>query len=627
MCGIAAAVYFSEPPAQAGALLRKALQTLASRGPDDEGVFEHGNTFLGHRRLSIIDVSEKAHQPFSDSSGRYTIIFNGEIFNFRELRALLEKQGITFRSNSDTEVLLELFIREGLSCLPKLNGFFAFAVHDQSSGEVTIVRDRYGIKPLYYFTDTTRFLFASEVKALTAMGIPLELDRTTLHLYLQLNYVPGPWSMLQHVKQVPPGHYITVRDRQIKLQKWYELPTTEHHEMAYEEACKLLYEKLSASVSRRLISDVPLGAFLSGGVDSSVIVALAAKETKGLHTFSIGYADEPSFDETRFARKVAAHCGTNHREFLLKSSNLMAALLEVLDYFGEPFADSSALAVYILSKETRKQVTVSLSGDGSDELFGGYNKHRAEWIMRKYGWMGVLTRTTSPLLASFRGSRQSRHGNLIRQLHRFAEGAGMDAGERYWRWCSITTFGHASALLYDYNENATSLDRIQSLTSEIRTNNFNEILRNDLRLVLPYDMLTKVDLMSMANSLEVRTPFLDVEVVEAALSFPVHFKINKKQQKRILADSFGHLLPEEVFTRRKQGFEVPLLRWLQTDLKPMLDDYLSPALIEEQKIFNLQEVNRLRKSIESNGSGEGETAARLWALLVFQHWWIKNFAQ
>jgi asparagine synthase (glutamine-hydrolysing) len=625
MCGIAGAVYFTEPPAEAGQLLRKALNCLSSRGPDDEGVYTYGRMLFGHKRLSIIDVSEKAHQPFSDSSGRYTIIFNGEIFNFPELRVELEKQGISFRSHSDTEVLLELFIREGINCLPKLNGFFAFAVHDKSTGNVTIVRDRYGVKPLYYFNDAERIFFASEVKALTAMGIPIELDKTSLHLYLQLNYVPGPWSMLQHVRQVPPGHYITIRDKEISLKKWYDLPSVENHQLPYDDACKMLYEKLRDSVKRRLISDVPLGAFLSGGVDSSVIVALASKETQGLHTFSIGYADEPSFDETRFARKVAEHCGTNHKEFLLKSSDLMDVLPDVLNYFGEPFADSSALAVYILSKETRKHVTVALSGDGSDELFGGYNKHRAEWVMRKYGWLGTLSRTTSPLLRSFKGSRQSRHGNILRQLHRFAEGSRMDTRERYWRWCSITTFGHASALLQHYHGQEASLQRIGELTSGIQTGNFNEILRTDVKMVLPYDMLTKVDLMSMANSLEVRTPFLDVEVVEAAVSFPVEFKINKTQQKRILADSFGHLLPAEVFTRRKQGFEVPLLRWLKSGLKPMLDEYLAPDLLEQQKIFNLQEVSRLRSSIETNGTGEGEAAARLWALLVFQHWWLKYF--
>lgn len=623
MCGITGAVYKNGLPDNARQLLESSLNCIASRGPDDEGFYQSGNVLFGHRRLSVIDISDNAHQPFSDIHNRYTLIFNGEIFNFPLLRQELLEEGHVFKSQSDTEVLLHLFIRDGIRCLNRLNGFFAFAIHDKLNDTVTLVRDRYGVKPLYFYSDDQKFLFGSEVKSILAAGIKREIDITSLHLYLQLNYVPGPWSMVKGIEQVAPGHYLELKKGQIKTGKWYHLPPIKHYDIPYEQACKQLFDKLQHAVRRRMISDVPLGAFLSGGIDSSIITALAANETNGLHTFSIGFEDEPHFDETSYARKVAAHCKTIHKEFRLKSDDLLEALPSVLDYFGEPFADSSALAVYILSRETRKYVTVALSGDGADELFAGYKKHRAEFLIRKHGRLGKLAGTLSPMLASLQGSRQSKHGNMLRQLHRFAEGSRLSKPERYWRWCSITGFSQAAVLLKDFNQSFQSTERIQQITSEIKTEDYNEVLRTDLQLVLPFDMLVKVDLMSMANSLEVRTPFLDVEVVEAALSYPASYKIDKLQQKKILKDTFGHLLPSEIFTRGKQGFEVPLQKWMKTSLKPMLDNYLSADFIKQQGIFNYDEIKKIRISLDSGNAGEA--TARLWALLVFQYWWKNKF--
>ena len=373
-----------------------------------------------------------------------------------------------------------------------------------------------------------------------------------------------------------------------------------------------------------MISDVPLGAFLSGGVDSSIITALAAKERGDLHTFSIGFEDEPHFDETRFARSVAKHCGTTHREFHLKSTDLVNALPEVLDYFGEPFADSSALAVYILSRETRKYVTVALSGDGSDELFAGYKKHRAEWLLRNYRWLAPVSKVTSPVLGKLKGSRQSISGNFLRQIHRFAEGVAVSPAARYWRWCSIASYTQSMDLLLDHSDElkTQSLRRSGGFTEYVQGKDFNEVLQADVNLVLPYDMLVKVDLMSMANSLEVRTPFLDKGVVEFAFSLPASYKIDRSKQKKILGDTFGHLLPAEVFNRNKQGFEIPMLRWLRRDLKPMLDELLDEAFLHKQGVFKVSAVKKLR--LELNSDHPGEATARIWALLVFQHWWIKN---
>ena len=626
MCGISGTVYYENAPSNAEESLLLSLQCIATRGPDDEGLYHKGPVWFGHRRLSVIDVSSNAHQPFSDSTGRYTIIYNGEIFNYPELRALLAEEGVEFRSKSDTEVLLYLFIKEGVACLHRLNGFFAFAIHDAEKDEIWIVRDRFGVKPLYFFADGSSFHFASEVKQFIARGLPAELDMVSLHLYLQLNYVPGPWSMLKNISQVGPGSFIHVsaRDKRYTQEKWYRLKQDKRHTGSYSDACKGLYEKMQASVRRRMISDVPLGAFLSGGVDSSIIAALAARETKSLHTFSIGFEDEPHFDETQFARLVAKHCGTEHREYRLKSADLLNALPEVLDYFGEPFADSSALAVYILSRETRKHVTVALSGDGSDEIFAGYKKHRAEWLLRNYRWLSPVSRVTSPVLGRFKGSRQSRAGNLLRQVHRFAEGVSVSPATRYWRWCSIASFSQAAELMLDHRDElkSESIERSGRFTKDIHGKDFNEILYSDVDLVLPNDMLVKVDLMSMANSLEVRTPFLDKDVVEFAFSLPAEYKIDGNSQKKILKDTFGHLLPQEIFSRKKQGFEIPMLRWLRKDLKDIVEGLLNEKFLSQQGIFKPSAVSALRKELYSDNPGEA--TARIWALVVFQHWWTKN---
>ncbi|CAN5517698.1 asparagine synthase (glutamine-hydrolyzing) [soil metagenome] len=634
MCGIAGAVSFKYPDHFCLQRFSVALECLALRGPDSHGIYKDGNLRLGHRRLSIIDTSSNGNQPMTDPGNRYTIVFNGEFFNFLEHRQELEKNGVQFQSHSDTEVLLHLYMNEGPACLSKINGFFALAIYDQQEQTLFLARDRMGIKPLLYFKHDDYFVFASEQKALTALGIPLEIDPITLRHYFQLNYVPGPWSMVKGVRKLQPGHYSLLHlqhpskgEHQPEI-AWYqipELPTKEGVKLSYDKACEGLYERLDAAVERRLISDVPLGSFLSGGVDSSIVCALAAKHVKKLHTFSIGFSDEPHFDETRFAEEVAAHCGTEHRVFRLKTDDLLDDLNEVLNYLDEPFADSSALAVHILSKETRKEVTVALSGDGGDELFAGYQKHRAEWMIRQRPAAAFVARSIAPFFGSVKGSRQSKIGNRIRQLHRFAEGSALSAQERYWRWCSLATAGDVTQLLlanqeeflFHSNERTAHLTRYMSSDKD-----FNQVLLNDTCLVLPDDMLTKVDLMSMANSLEVRVPFLDYTVVEWAFSLPSEYKIDAVHQKKILKDSFRQLLPTGLFERKKQGFEVPLLRWLRGNLAPLLDELLNEQFIIAQGIFNPETVRSLRRQLHSNQPGEA--TARIWALLVFQYWWRKT---
>jgi asparagine synthase (glutamine-hydrolysing) len=628
MCGIAGILEFNPEATIHRKGMENAVHQLFRRGPDRNGFYLGPGICLGHTRLCIIDTSEAASQPFSDPSGRYTLIFNGEIYNFRQLRRQLEQQGIKFISGSDTEVLLHWLITHGSSGLEHLQGFFAFALFDSLHHSLLLARDRFGIKPLLYYPGQSTITFASEMKALTAMGIPRKLDMASLELYLQLNYIPAPWSIFRDVHKLMPGHFMQIEKGDISIRKYYELelPTTysSHAIPSYENAQTLLREKLESAVLKRLVADVPLGTFLSGGIDSSIITAMAARHKKCLNTFSIGFRDEPMFDETRYARLVARMHDTNHTEFSLTTDDLLGCLTEVLDYIDEPFADSSALAVYILSRETRRKVTVALSGDGADEMFGGYNKHMAEYKARQGGVWASALQHLHPMLKHFPQSRSHPVSNKIRQLYRFGKGMSLNPADRYWHWATMASQHQVARLL---NQNALSqeaIDRKNSLMKHISTGGeFKEVLYTDMHLVLPNDMLTKVDLMSMANSLEVRVPFLDHDLVNWVFTLPEQYKIDRNGRKKILRDAFSDLLPPELYHRNKQGFEVPLLRWFRKELKGMItDDLLSDAFIRDQGIFHPEEVTKLRNSLFSSNPGDG--AARIWALLVFQHWWKKN---
>lgn len=627
MCGITGIMAFNLVGKFNKVNIAAATMCLEQRGPDNQNIYNDDWVALGHRRLSIIDTSAVAHQPMWDESERYCIAYNGEIFNYRELRHQLEAKGITFFSQSDTEVLLKLYILEKERCLNKLNGFFAFCIYDKHEQTFFIARDRYGVKPLLYLFDEDKFLFASEMKSIVQYGIDKTLDFTSLYNYLQLNYIPAPDTIFQNVKKLLPGHYLTITNRQLTIGTFYELPTAEDKTISYDQAKEKLKQLLDASVKRRLISDVPLGAFLSGGVDSSVITALAAKHKPDLHTFSIGFKDEKFFDETQYAKLVADHFKTEHTVFSLTNDDLYEHVHSILNYFDEPFADSSAINVYILSKQTRKHATVALSGDGADEMLAGYNKHGAFYRSFHPGVKEKAVSALNPLWKMIPQSRNNSLSNKARQFARFADGMKLLPKERYWRWATFANEPESKSLLTQDSQNRISESRYGQLKSEIlkdiRTSgSMNEILRTDTTLVLPNDMLTKVDLMSMANGLEVRTPFLDVEVVNFIFSLPEDYKINAGIRKRILQDAFRDILPAQLYNRSKKGFEVPLLKWFRKEMKSMIvDDLLSQKLIEEQGIFNYPEIKKLKDQLFS--TNPGDVHARIWGLIVFQFWWKK----
>jgi asparagine synthase (glutamine-hydrolysing) len=624
MCGICGVYSFSKPVNDATTIIEDALQTLTKRGPEVQAQYIKNRVALGHSRLSIIDTTDAANQPFADESGRYVLVFNGEIYNYRTLRQQLQTKGHSFRTQSDTEVLLKWLMEKGSDGIKDLQGFFAFALADNLTGTLLLARDRFGKKPLLYHQSPDRFLFASEMKAMMKLGIPKELDRESMQIYFQLNYIPGPWSIYRDVLKLMPGHFMLVNDVKVEIHQYYDIPASPLPDyLSYEKAMDLLRTKMDEAVTKRLVADVPLGAFLSGGIDSSVVVALASRHVKHLQTFSIGFKDEPMFDETRYAQLVANMHGTDHTAFSLTNSDLLDCMYDVLDYIDEPFADSSALAVYILSRETRKKVTVALSGDGADEMFAGYNKHLAHFKARKAGFDARMLGILHPLLSVLPQSRNSFAGNKIRQLHRFGKGMNMSDADRYWRWAGYADETYPSDLLLLPSSNDQYRMRKKSLTQFVsQDGSLNGILRNDMHLVLTNDMLTKVDMMSMANSLEVRVPFLDHDVVNLLFSMAENFKIDSHQRKKILKDAFHEVLPAELYHRPKQGFEVPLLSWFRKELKDtILYEWLNPAYIEHQKIFNPKVINNLKKRLFS--SNPGEIHAQIWSIAVFQHWYKK----
>jgi asparagine synthase (glutamine-hydrolysing) len=623
MCGITGLMAFNEIGRINLIQLEKATRSLEKRGPDHQDTYFDEFVGLGHRRLSILDTSDLARQPMTDKSGRYILTYNGEIYNFKALRQELEQKGVAFQSSGDTEVLLQALIHWGKATLPKLNGFFAFAFYDKAEQSLLVVRDKVGIKPLLYFQDDNKFIFASEMKAMLAYNIEREISPEAFYSYFQLNYTPAPFTMVAGVMKLMPGEYIEVKKGSLDKKAYYELPVPNVQISDYATASTQLLNLLDEAVALRMISDVPIGTFLSGGIDSSIITAIASKHTDQLNTFSVGFKDQPYFDESAYALKVANKFKTNHHQFSLTTNDMLGAVQDIVAAIDEPFADSSAIPVYILSRETRKKVTVALSGDGADELFGGYNKHAAWLRSINGGFASSIATSLAPLWASMPQSRSDKLGNLIRQLYRFSSGAKLSPKDRYWYWASITNANVLETWLQKPDEEMLKSTLIKDLYLEqMEQGDMNQFLYTDMKLVLPNDMLTKVDLMSMANSLEVRVPFLDYRVVDFASKLHSDLKITPKIRKRILQESFRAVLPKELYKRPKKGFEVPLLAWFKTDLKHVLDEIVfNPDYLESQGIFRPSAIMNMRQQLHS--ANPADTPAQVWALFVFQSWYKK----
>jgi asparagine synthase (glutamine-hydrolysing) len=619
MCGIVGNITFEGENKRREALL-SAVEQLNKRGPDFSATYSTLSGGIGHARLSIIDTTDGANQPMTDRSGRYTIVFNGEIYNYQSLKKGLESRGVEFSSKSDTEVLLQLFIEKGELALKELDGFFAFCIYDKEEDSYFIARDRFGIKPLVYYKDEEQFIFGSELKAILEFPINKEVDRASLTQFFQFNYIPEPNSIFTKVKKLLPGHFIKIKQGTVEIKKYYEYyvnqtPSNDSYEKAKQKVRKLLEE----SVEKRMIADVPFGSFLSGGIDSSIIATISSRLTPNLHTFSLGFKDEPFFDETKYAKLVANKIKSDHTVFSVSNNDLYEYFEKVLDYIDEPFADSSAINVFLLSKYTKEKVTVALSGDGADELFSGYNKHEALRMAEQKSVKNSLIKLGKPFYPMFPQSRQSKLGNLGRQLDKYAKGLSLSQKDRYIAWASFMDQDKASLLVKE-NPN---FDSRKASVLPFEISSMNDILYADFNLVLTNDMLRKVDSMSMANSLEVRTPFLQHDLVEYVFSLPEHYKIDIHSRKKILKEAFIDDLPSELFNRPKHGFEVPLLKWFKNEMSGYLSsNVFNKELIEGQGFLNWGEVSKIKQLLHSNSPKDAVSAT--WALVVFQHW-VKKY--
>ena len=615
-------------------LLRKMCRSLSYRGPDDEGVFIAPSIGLGHRRLSIIDLSPAGHQPMSNEDRTIWLIFNGEIYNFKELSEQVRSKGHTLKSQTDCEPIIHLYEEEGVDCLKHLNGMFAFAIWDGKQQRLFLARDRLGIKPLNYYWDGRRLLFASEIKAILCdPDVPREIDPEALELYLTLNYIPGPWTIFKKIRKLLPGAYLQMKNGKVSVEKYWDIPKDGMHPekapvknlQSFDDHKRHIHKLLEESVKRRLIADVPLGAFLSGGIDSSIIVALMTRNSnRPVKTFSIGYKDLPSFDETAYAQEVARFNQTDHHEFKLGYRDILEAFPRVIENVDEPFADSSAVPTYIVSRETKNHVTVALSGDGGDELFAGYRMYLGEYWSGYYSKIPAFLRNgvIAPLVHALPDARDKPSLEMIRRIKKFLRGMSLEFPERFCGWREIFPFSMRQRLLKEPQEENLYLKLIRNMIKNEKgrfaEDTVNLMLYMDMKGLLPGDMLTKVDRMSMVNSLEVRVPFLDHTLAEYVFGLSGDTKLRGRGGKYILLETFKDLLPSAIHRRPKRGFEMPIGAWFRKELRFLIDEYLSEDLIKKQPFFHGGIINGL---IDDHMSGRQDTSWQLWNLIVFQHWY------
>jgi asparagine synthase (glutamine-hydrolysing) len=619
MCGIAGFVESSTAPSPrtadaSRALVHRMCDVIRHRGPDDEGVWVDDGVALGMRRLSIIDLST-GHQPIHNEDGSVWIVFNGEIYNFRELRRELEGAGHRFYTSTDTEVIVHAYEQWGKEAIGRLRGMFGLALWDANTRSLLVARDRIGIKPLHYAMVNGRFYFGSELKSLLeAPDVPRDLDPDALDHYLSFLYTPRDGSIFRAVRKLPPGHLLTWNDGRISIERYWQVSTTEAFTGSEEDAVQQLRSVLSDAVRSHLVSDVPLGAFLSGGVDSSLVVGLMSEVSGSrVKTFSIGF-DEPAFDELEHARRVADHFGTDHHEFVVKPDGV-SILDRLISHFDEPFADSSAIPTWYVSEMARRHVTVVLSGDGGDELFGGYDRYLPHPRVVAFDRYSPRALRRVATIAASRLPHGARGKNFLRHVGRDNRGRYLDA---------IRFFGadeKPALLTPEFRQAIAGPDPEARLARHFER--FAELpwpsqmMRFDAETYLPEDVLTKVDRMSMAHSIESRVPLLDNAVIAFASSLPASLKIKNGRRKHVLKEVAATLVPRDILDRKKQGFGVPLGTWFRGNLRELFaDTLLTPASLQRgyfQPTF-------VRRIVDEHLKGTRDHTLRLWQLVVFEKW-------
>lgn len=632
MCGIAGIASLSEDKIEEGTIKRMS-DLLRHRGPDDEGIYlsrlknpnANLKVGLGHRRLSIIDI-EGGHQPMANEDKTVWIVYNGEVYNFLKLKEGLVEKGHTFTTKCDTEVIIHLYEDEGIDCLKRLRGMFAFCIWDVKRDRLFLARDRVGQKPLFYFCKENVFIFASEIKSILEHDIvKRELDLESLDSYLTYGYTKPPYTMFKGIKKLLPAHYLIYDGKTLKIEEYWRLSYKNKINLTLAECKDRLYDLLSEATKIKLISDVPLGAFLSGGVDSSCIVALMSKlSSKRVRTFSIGFKEE-DFNELKYARFIAKRFNTDHKELIVRPKAL-EVLPKLAWHYDQPFGDSSLLPTYYVSKMTKEFVTVALNGDGGDESFAGYQRYRGVKLAQSF-----KCAPKSLLKAGYNISRflnknfASRHASgYLDYSQRYFKALmkGLGTEDAYLSWISYFS-DEDKQNLYSKGVKASLKDKekdfyIHDLIEE--SDGFDiveKIMSADIKSYLPEDLLVKVDIATMANSLEGRSPFLDHILMEFAASLPLEYKLNAFDSKHILKEAFKEDIPISFLNRRKKGFGIPVGRWFSGELKGFVQDLLMGKTSLKRDLFYKDYIRRI---LDEHQNGIEDHTNKIWALLSFEMW-------
>jgi len=630
MCGISGELTFGRSALASADTAIAMRDRLIHRGPDDQGVFisDSGRAALGFRRLRVIDLSQAANQPMPNEDGTMRVIFNGEIYNFRELRHGLAARGHRFRSNADTEVIIHLYEERGPAFVDEIDGMFAIAIWDEREGRIVLARDRAGKKPLFYYLDADRMVFGSEIKAILAHpGVPADIDSTALASFFTYGYVPHPATLYRGIRHVNPASVVVIgADGRVSERRYWRLlypdqsarsPASKGANTDPAAARARVRQLVTDAVARRLVSDVPLGAFLSGGIDSTIIVGLMSRLTNApVKTFTIGFKGEPDYDETAAARLIATRFGTHHTEFLVQPS-----AVELIDrlvwHHDGPFADSSAIPTHLVSELARPHVTVVLTGDGGDELFAGYIRFRAALSAdRLPASSGALLGAALRFLPA---APHERH--LFARARRFARFMHLPRLERAARWNSVFQDDLSDLLDPDVIASAGVRDPVAAVRAGLdgieRFSPLGQLLAVNFESYLPDDLLVKTDRCTMANSLEARSPLLDTALAEYVASLPDSFKLHRGRTKVILRDAFDDLIPADIARRPKTGFGVPLDKWFRGELREFVRDTLLAPSASSRSYVRQPAVKKL---VDEHQAGRANNGHRLWTLICFERW-------
>lgn len=625
MCGLAGVFYPNGTPEEGHEVIRKMTSTLTHRGPDDCGYHVDARVVLGHRRLSIIDV-KSGHQPIYNEDGSVCIVFNGEIYNFEEIRRELLGKGHVFRTNSDTETIVHAYEEWGERCVERLKGMFAFAVRDLRDNSLLLVRDRFGKKPLFYASYGGKFTFASEMKAiLTDPTFDRTIDEEALASYFTFSYVPAPLTIFRGIRKLLPGHLLTVTAAEVKERKYWDVCFKPNSRRTEEEVTTEITARLADAVATRLVSEVPVGAFLSGGIDSSAVVAFMARASgEPVNTFTIGFATKGlAFkDERQYARLVAERYQTKHREYEVRPE-LAGVVAEIVRSFDEPFGDDSTLPSYFVCQMARQHVTVALSGLGGDEAFCGYERYLGFALGSLFARAPRFIKSRAAELVEFLPEGHSGN-NRINHLKRFVRSSVEDEGRRY---LGLVTKLAPQYRHHLFSGNGASYQRAAGAAEErflahYRSSDaedpLDRVFHCDVKTYLPDDILALTDRISMRHSLEIRVPFLDHEFFEFSATIPSRQKMKRFRKKHLLKKALAPHLPPEVLAHRKQGFVGPLTRWLKEDLRPFTQEVLSPKRLDRHGLFERSTVARI---LADHFDGRETNDTLIWALIIFQTWY------